>query len=211
VLDKTIITHCCCILAACYITQSSATIHPTFSLLRRSYAGVTWTAYMKVCRMCVQGERVIRMHYANCNTFNADFDGDEINLHLPQDNWQELRGTRSSMLMSSTLCPQTASLSEGSSRCEHTWLQHLCFSSCFVGVFGSSDATSSHGSNQDIVRLCLLSVCSTLQAATAKEVFVCHMVLMCGKQACDSISRKSWSSHETSKANMLGHWLLHFR
>uniref|UniRef100_UPI003F8234C0 hypothetical protein n=1 Tax=Escherichia coli TaxID=562 RepID=UPI003F8234C0 len=30
------------------------------------------------------GERTIRMHYANCSTFNADFDGDEINLHLPQ-------------------------------------------------------------------------------------------------------------------------------
>eukprot|EP00762_Andalucia_godoyi_P008421 ANDGO_04681.mRNA.1 DNA-directed RNA polymerase I subunit rpa1 len=27
---------------------------------------------------------VIRMHYANCNTYNADFDGDEINLHLAQ-------------------------------------------------------------------------------------------------------------------------------
>jgi hypothetical protein len=24
------------------------------------------------------------MHYANCSSFNADFDGDEINLHLPQ-------------------------------------------------------------------------------------------------------------------------------
>ena len=33
----------------------------------------------------VQGERTIRMHYANCATFNADFDGDEINLHVPQD------------------------------------------------------------------------------------------------------------------------------
>ncbi len=32
----------------------------------------------------MQGERTIRMHYANCATFNADFDGDEINLHLPQ-------------------------------------------------------------------------------------------------------------------------------
>jgi DNA-directed RNA polymerase I subunit RPA1 len=30
-------------------------------------------------------EKTIRMHYANCNTFNADFDGDEINLHCPQD------------------------------------------------------------------------------------------------------------------------------
>ena len=25
------------------------------------------------------------MHYANCNTYNADFDGDEINLHFPQN------------------------------------------------------------------------------------------------------------------------------
>ncbi len=47
---------------------------------------------MKVCLMCVQGERVIRMHYANCNTFNADFDGDEINLHLPQDNLARAEG-----------------------------------------------------------------------------------------------------------------------
>lgn len=31
------------------------------------------------------GEKTIRMHYANCNTYNADFDGDEINLHYPQD------------------------------------------------------------------------------------------------------------------------------
>lgn len=41
---------------------------------------------------CMQGERVIRMHYANCNTFNADFDGDEINLHLPQDNIARAEG-----------------------------------------------------------------------------------------------------------------------
>ena len=33
----------------------------------------------------LHAEKTIRMHYANCNTFNADFDGDEINLHCPQD------------------------------------------------------------------------------------------------------------------------------
>lgn len=31
------------------------------------------------------GEKTIRMHYVNCDSFNADFDGDEINVHLPQD------------------------------------------------------------------------------------------------------------------------------
>jgi DNA-directed RNA polymerase I subunit RPA1 len=30
-------------------------------------------------------QRVIRMHYANCKSYNADFDGDEINVHFPQD------------------------------------------------------------------------------------------------------------------------------
>ncbi len=28
--------------------------------------------------------RTIRMHYANCKTYNADFDGDEMNMHFPQ-------------------------------------------------------------------------------------------------------------------------------
>ncbi|OMJ28106.1 DNA-directed RNA polymerase I subunit rpa1 [Smittium culicis] len=30
------------------------------------------------------GERTIRMHYVNCKTYNADFDGDEMNMHFPQ-------------------------------------------------------------------------------------------------------------------------------
>ncbi|KAK9845826.1 hypothetical protein WJX81_003612 [Elliptochloris bilobata] len=40
----------------------------------------------------LKGERTIRMHYANCATFNADFDGDEINLHLPQDQYGRAEG-----------------------------------------------------------------------------------------------------------------------
>lgn len=31
------------------------------------------------------GEKTIRMHYANTNTYNADFDGDEMNMHFPQN------------------------------------------------------------------------------------------------------------------------------
>ncbi|KAJ3615707.1 hypothetical protein Zmor_012367 [Zophobas morio] len=30
------------------------------------------------------GEKTLRLHYANCNTYNADFDGDEMNVHFPQ-------------------------------------------------------------------------------------------------------------------------------
>jgi len=31
-------------------------------------------------------QRTLRMHYANCNTYNADFDGDEMNCHFPQND-----------------------------------------------------------------------------------------------------------------------------
>ncbi|KAK0540774.1 hypothetical protein OC835_000481 [Tilletia horrida] len=32
----------------------------------------------------LNGEKTIRMHYANCSSYNADFDGDEMNMHFPQ-------------------------------------------------------------------------------------------------------------------------------
>eukprot|EP00038_Savillea_parva_P018392 m.23403 g.23403 ORF g.23403 m.23403 type:complete len:1794 (-) comp4077_c0_seq1:138-5519(-) len=31
------------------------------------------------------GERTLRLHYANCKSYNADFDGDEMNVHFPQN------------------------------------------------------------------------------------------------------------------------------
>ena len=36
-------------------------------------------------RVLDNGDKVLRMHYANCNVYNADFDGDEMNCHRPQD------------------------------------------------------------------------------------------------------------------------------
>ncbi|PHH65389.1 hypothetical protein CDD81_2493 [Ophiocordyceps australis] len=33
----------------------------------------------------LSSEKTLRMHYANCNTYNADFDGDEMNMHFPQN------------------------------------------------------------------------------------------------------------------------------
>lgn len=56
------------------------------------YRTITINTYVDIQDCDMQGERVIRMHYANCNTFNADFDGDEINLHLPQDNIARAEG-----------------------------------------------------------------------------------------------------------------------
>jgi DNA-directed RNA polymerase I subunit RPA1 len=27
----------------------------------------------------------MRLHYSNCKSYNADFDGDEMNAHFPQE------------------------------------------------------------------------------------------------------------------------------
>eukprot|EP01114_Cavostelium_apophysatum_P013753 TRINITY_DN3402_c0_g1_i2.p1 TRINITY_DN3402_c0_g1~~TRINITY_DN3402_c0_g1_i2.p1 ORF type:complete len:1567 (-),score=495.35 TRINITY_DN3402_c0_g1_i2:56-4756(-) len=37
--------------------------------------------YVRVLKV----EKTLRLHYANCATYNADFDGDEMNIHLPQN------------------------------------------------------------------------------------------------------------------------------
>lgn len=33
----------------------------------------------------LKGERTFRLHYSNCKSYNADFDGDEMNAHVPQN------------------------------------------------------------------------------------------------------------------------------
>lgn len=33
----------------------------------------------------LKNEKTLRIHYANCKSYNADFDGDEMNVHFPQD------------------------------------------------------------------------------------------------------------------------------
>ncbi|KFB45117.1 hypothetical protein ZHAS_00013038 [Anopheles sinensis] len=33
----------------------------------------------------LSGEKIFRLHYSNCKSYNADFDGDEMNAHLPQN------------------------------------------------------------------------------------------------------------------------------
>ncbi|KAK9479521.1 hypothetical protein V1514DRAFT_351304 [Lipomyces japonicus] len=33
----------------------------------------------------LRGEKTLRLHYANTNAYNADFDGDEMNMHFPQN------------------------------------------------------------------------------------------------------------------------------
>ncbi|MGH0143017.1 UNVERIFIED_CONTAM: hypothetical protein FKN15_024566 [Acipenser sinensis] len=61
------------------------------------------------------GEKVLRLHYANCKAYNADFDGDEMNAHFPQS---EL-GRAEAYILASTdqqyLVPKTATDSSSNS------------------------------------------------------------------------------------------------
>ena len=38
------------------------------------------------------GEKTLRLHYANCKSYNADFDGDEMNAHFPQNELARSEG-----------------------------------------------------------------------------------------------------------------------
>ncbi|KAI4500568.1 hypothetical protein M0802_004530 [Mischocyttarus mexicanus] len=40
----------------------------------------------------LKGEKTLRLHYANCKSFNADFDGDEMNAHYPQNELARSEG-----------------------------------------------------------------------------------------------------------------------
>mmetsp|Transcript_42252 Transcript_42252/g.133114 ORF Transcript_42252/g.133114 Transcript_42252/m.133114 type:complete len:451 (+) Transcript_42252:1363-2715(+) len=33
----------------------------------------------------LKSSKCLKLHYSNCNSYNADFDGDEMNLHIPQN------------------------------------------------------------------------------------------------------------------------------
>lgn len=35
----------------------------------------------------LKGEKTFRLHYSNCKSYNADFDGDEMNAHVPQNEF----------------------------------------------------------------------------------------------------------------------------
>lgn len=53
--------------------------------------------------------QTIRMHYSNCNSFNADFDGDEINVHFPQNEISRSEGYNIASAIHQYLSPKDGS------------------------------------------------------------------------------------------------------
>lgn len=54
----------------------------------------------------LKGEKTIRLHYANCKAYNADFDGDEMNAHFPQNELARAEGYTLANVCSQYLVPK---------------------------------------------------------------------------------------------------------
>ncbi|KAF7998354.1 hypothetical protein HCN44_009752 [Aphidius gifuensis] len=54
----------------------------------------------------LKGEKTIRMHYSNCKSYNADFDGDEMNVHFPQGELARSEGYNIANVSNNYLVPK---------------------------------------------------------------------------------------------------------
>lgn len=54
----------------------------------------------------LKGEKTLRLHYANCKSYNADFDGDEINAHHPQNELARSEGYNIANVSNQYLVPK---------------------------------------------------------------------------------------------------------
>lgn len=54
----------------------------------------------------LKGEKTLRLHYANCKAYNADFDGDEMNAHLPQSELAKCEAKEIASVVNQYLVPR---------------------------------------------------------------------------------------------------------
>lgn len=57
----------------------------------------------------LKGEKTLRLHYANCKAYNADFDGDEMNAHLPQSELAKCEAKELASVVNQYLVPRDGS------------------------------------------------------------------------------------------------------
>ncbi|XP_034944340.1 DNA-directed RNA polymerase I subunit RPA1 [Chelonus insularis] len=54
----------------------------------------------------LKGEKTLRLHYSNCKAYNADFDGDEMNAHFPQNELARSEGYNIANVSNQYLVPK---------------------------------------------------------------------------------------------------------
>jgi DNA-directed RNA polymerase I subunit RPA1 len=95
----------------------------------------------------LEGQKTIRMHYSNCTTYNADYDGDEMNLHFLQSEGPRSEGSTlmfadNHYFSSSTGEPLRGLIQDNvcggilltkkDTFLSHDMYMHLVFSACYV-------------------------------------------------------------------------------
>ena len=136
------------------------------------------------------------MHYANCNTYNADFDGDEMNIHLVQ-NYQAVSEAYNLMATHKQYCVPTSGKP----------LRGLIQDSVIAGVFMTSKDTflSKEQYNQlvyiglrELIEMDKIGRIETLQPAMFKP-----KPLWTGKQVISTLLKNIVNKEQEYKANKL--------
>ena len=143
--------------------------------------------------------QTIRMHYANCETYNADFDGDEINLHFPQDELARSEAYNIALNAQQYLVPTTGEPLRGLIQ-DHviagvkltkrdTFLtleqyQQLVFVACSrpAGIRGSNDSENMH------IELLPPTIWKPVRLWTGKQVISTVLRHVCGQTAEKSLN-----------------------
>ncbi|CAL1353335.1 unnamed protein product [Linum trigynum] len=138
----------------------------------------------------LKGEKTLRMHYANCSTYNADFDGDEMNVHFPQDeisraegynivnannqyvkpsNGEPLRSLIQDHIVSSVLLTKRDTYLS-----QEVFIQLLCCSGVFpssrTSFYGKSSQKVLLACSEDDLQICQPAILKPLPLWTGKQV-----------------------------------------
>eukprot|EP01126_Amoeba_proteus_P047645 TRINITY_DN5456_c0_g1_i5.p1 TRINITY_DN5456_c0_g1~~TRINITY_DN5456_c0_g1_i5.p1 ORF type:complete len:1424 (+),score=301.44 TRINITY_DN5456_c0_g1_i5:49-4272(+) len=122
-------------------------------------------------------EKTIHMHYANCNTYNADFDGDEMNVHLPQNEFCRAEARFIANTDNQYVVPK-----------DGTPLRGLIQDSIVSGVYLTcKDTFFTRGEFQQLVYFCCFNVNPSHPFVTPLPTILRPLPLFTGKQVVSAV------------------------
>ena len=125
----------------------------------------------------LSNEKTLRMHYANCSAYNADFDGDEMNMHVPQGLLQKSEIASIANADNQYLVPKDGSPLRGLIQ---DWID--------TGVYLTKrDTFFSHRQFQQLLYSCLFNVRTDIPIVTPPPAVVKPKELWTGKQLVTTI------------------------
>ena len=81
---------CECVIAKLELRRKKVTFH--FKYFTKVIKAIKSLPLCGMQARVLAKEKTLRLHYGNCKSYNADFDGDEMNGHLPQNELARAEG-----------------------------------------------------------------------------------------------------------------------